>query len=235
MIIGVLRNEKEDIVIVEKKIRQEAALYTDETVKIAYLSTKKECEDFLTGQYLADIICIDVSVGDGVQLAESIRNAYAKSAIVIVATPSMSPMQYMKPTILASALLLKPLSEDMVEQVIHSIFEHFIIESNDKEMFIVDTRDDKQRIPYEQILYFESREKKVYVCTELQEFGFYETLDHLEDVLREKFIRCHRSYLVNKNQIKNVILSKNLLRLKSGIELPLSRSYKGILKEFLEI
>ena len=66
------------------------------------------------------------------------------------------------------------------------------------------------------------------------EYPFYDTLDQLEERLSEKFLRCHRSYLVNKMRISKVYLSRNTLVLDEGEEIPLSRSYKPQVKQFME-
>lgn len=50
--------------------------------------------------------------------------------------------------------------------------------------------------------------------------------------IREQFIRCHRGFLVNQKKIERVIFSKNLILLADGYEIPVSRTYKSILKEF---
>jgi two-component system response regulator AgrA len=65
------------------------------------------------------------------------------------------------------------------------------------------------------------------------EYPFYDTLDQLEERLADRFLRCHRSYLVNKSKVNKVYLSQNLLLLNSGEEIPLSRSYKPVVKQFM--
>lgn len=231
MISGVLRSKREDSELIVEEIRSEAAYYTDEQVIIVMLFSKTELENFLEKKELVDIICIDVSIMDGIVQAEQLRTYYPKAAIIILADASMSPVTYMKPTILAASLLLKPLSREMVHQVVETVFQKFIEKSIDEEVFLIDTREYKQRIPLNNILYFEAREKKIYACTANQEFGFYDTMDHLENQMQTHFVRCHRSYLANVSYIEKVMLSKNCILLKEGIILPLSRSYKEQLKK----
>ena len=61
--------------------------------------------------------------------------------------------------------------------------------------------------------------------------SFYDTLDNLEQKLDSDFVRCHRSFIIAKSRIKKVMLSKNLILLDNGYEIPLSRSYKSAIKE----
>lgn len=73
----------------------------------------------------------------------------------------------------------------------------------------------------------------MYLNTDTEEYAFYDTLDELTKRLSDGFIRCHRSFLVNKNKIEKVFLSQNRLVLEEDFEIPLSRSYKPALKEYL--
>ena len=59
----------------------------------------------------------------------------------------------------------------------------------------------------------------------------YETMEHLTERLPDYFVRCHRSFIVNRQRIRRVMLSKSLIELEQGIQLPLSRSYKPAFKE----
>lgn len=233
MIHAVLQSGKRDALMLEEEIRREAAYETDERVTVVGLYTREEFLRFLEQDRRADIICTDVAAVHGVEQAEKLREKYPQTAIVLIADVNMSPVAYMKPTILAAALLLKPLTVAAVRQVVREIFRHFIQKESKEEVFVLETREDKQRLPWSSILYFEARAKKVYVCTENMEYGFYDTIDRLETELSGRFVRCHRSYLVNRTRIREIKLSRNCILLDGNVELPLSRSYKSLIKELV--
>ena len=65
-----------------------------------------------------------------------------------------------------------------------------------------------------------------------EEYGFYLTMDRLAEELPEQFLRCHRSFIVNSRKIRKIMLSQNLIGLEDGFDIPLSRSYKAVLKGF---
>ncbi|MBS6395732.1 MAG: LytTR family transcriptional regulator DNA-binding domain-containing protein [Clostridiales bacterium] len=119
------------------------------------------------------------------------------------------------------------------EKVIREVFSRFLQKPDTGEIFVVENKEERQRIPYGELLYFEARMKKVYACTENAEYGFYDTIDHLEKKLSGHFVRCHRSYLVNRNLIEGVKLSQNCLILRGNIRIPLSRSWKEPIKELV--
>ena len=96
-------------------------------------------------------------------------------------------------------------------------------------------RQGKRLVPYSGIVYFESRNKKIFLGTDNEEYSFYGTLDNLEETLDDRFIRCHRSFIAAKKRISKIVLSKNIVVLDNGCEIPLSRSYKGKVKEAIQI
>lgn len=231
MIYAVGQGNKKEMLLVEKEIRDRIALCTDEHLSFVSLYTRKDFEDFLKKNLQADVVCADITIFQGIEQVEELRKKYPKAAVILIADMTISPVTYMKPTILAAALLLKPLQKPMVEKVIEEVFQCYIQTKVDEEVFVVETREEKQRIPYSQILYFEARSKKIYVCTQNYEYGFYDTMDHLEEQYSAQFIRCHRSFMVNRKMIDQVKLSQNYLTLSGGVEIPLSRSYKSQIKE----
>lgn len=233
MIHAALRSSKTDGQMLEEEIRRRAAHDTDEQVVVVGLYTREDFLHFLGQNKRADIICADVAAFQGIEQAERLREKYPRAAMILIADVKMSPITYMRPTILASALLLKPLTEADVRRTVEEIFRYYIRKAPKDEVFLVETREDRQRIPWSDILYFEARAKKVYVCTADQEYGFYDTIDRLETLFSDRFIRCHRSYLVNRDMIEKVRLSHNCVLLRGDVELPLSRSYKSLIKELV--
>lgn len=231
MIYVVGQGNKREIMLVEKEIRECTALSTDEKLTFVGLYTIEDFEKFMQEAYQVDLICADITVVQGIERTETLRRKYPNAVIVLIADMTISPVEYMKPTILAAALLLRPLQKTMISQVIEQIFQVYMEKDLKEEIFVVETREEKQRIPYSQIMYFEARSKKIYVCTQNYEYGFYDTMDNLEELYSERFIRCHRSFLVNRKMVEQVKLSQNYLILRGGIEIPLSRSYKSQIKE----
>lgn len=231
MIHTALRSGAEEVRLLERGLREEAAYVTEEELKIQKLLTKEELLHFLEEKKLADLICVDVSEAGGVGQAEQLRASYPQTLLVVLADLGMSPICYMKPSIMAASLLLKPLSEERIREVFRELLQSFAAPPDEGEVFLLETREEKQRIPYAQILYFEARAKKIYACTRDSEYGFYDTVDKLEERLGGRFIRCHRSYLVNAAEIAAVRLSAGILELRDKTQLPLSRSYKERIKE----
>lgn len=81
-----------------------------------------------------------------------------------------------------------------------------------------------------EILYLSAEEKYVNLHTEKGAYMMRETMTGLEARLDpSKFVRIHRSYLVNVDFIKELLPESHgdyLARLKNGVELPVSRRYR---------
>ena len=149
---------------------------------------------------------------------------------MLLADTSISPMSYMKPSIKATSLLLRPSSDENMQEVLKEFLIDFVEkhEGNDPEhVFKIETKREVQYIPYDKIFYFEARKRKLYVRTLSEEYPFIDTVDHLEEILGEQFIRCHRSFIVNTRKIVGISLSDQLINLTNELAVPLSRGYKS--------
>lgn len=86
------------------------------------------------------------------------------------------------------------------------------------------------RLNVGRIDYIEALDKKLNIWTDRQCVTVNEKLGRTEELLGERFFRCHRSYLVNYSHIVSVDFAAMELRLSNGSRLPLSRSSKDRLK-----
>ena len=85
---------------------------------------------------------------------------------------------------------------------------------------------DIYKIEYDQIMYVESFQKKIYIWTKNQRIGYYDKLSSLEEKLGEGFFRCHRSYIVNLNNISKVNFPDMVIEMKNKAKIPISRAQK---------
>lgn len=218
-----------------KALRQAAAVLTEEKWQIEYFDKREQLDAFLKEDMLLDLMGYDVSGHGSISHLEQLRSRYQEPLLLLIADASMSPMEYIRPTILASSLLLRPLTPEKLRSAITELVENLMDQHQQggEETLLVETREGKTYVPFSKIYYFEAREKKIYVRLQKQELTFYDTIENLSGRLPEMFIRCHRSFIVNKLRIQKVMLSKSVIELEQGMELPLSRSYKPAFKELL--
>ena len=226
------QSEMEQLHSVMKDI---AAKLTDESWCVKKFINSPDLVQYLEENPLIDMFFYDVmQVGD-IERLISLREKYQLSYVMLLAEKTLSPMKYIRPGVNAQSLLLRPFSrEDAYETLLDFIsgyVQNVFGKSKDSiPSLLIDTVDGRVNIPYERIFFIEAMEKKVYVCTGVDEYGFYDTLDSLCDTLPDNFKRCHRSFIVNSDKIKKVALSQNTIFLTEDYEVPLSRSYKSSFK-----
>lgn len=194
---------------------------------------QKKAMIFLKENGALDLACVDVEGTDGLSVAVQTRAGSERAFIVIVADAARSPMDYLRPEIMPGALLLRPLGAQQLKQVMRSSVEALLRErkQDDGTAFRLQQQGGDKLIPYSWICYFEARNKKIVLCTEDKEYTFSGTIDRLQAELGQRFVRCHRSFLVSRSHIDQIYLSRNYIVLTNGMKIPLSRSFKQVLKE----
>lgn len=228
------RAELEEIKHVVKEM---AARLSEDRWNIEQFSGLEQMRAYLEGLPLLDLLLYDVTRREALDYLRQIRKEYRLAGLLILADVNTSPMTYMKPDIHAGSLLLRPWTREQAWEVVEEFIREYLeaarsIQGTKEQIYVIDTKEGRIRIPYDRIYYFEAREKKIYVCAGNEEFGFYHTIDKLAEELPEQFIRCHRGFIVNSLKIRKIMLSQNMIHLADDFEVPLSRSYKADLKGF---
>ena len=200
----------EELELMKRLIRQAAAVLTEEKWQMEFFVAREQVASFLKDRPLLDLACYDVSYKGSIDDLERIRRDYQKLQLLIIADASMSPMEYIRPTILASSLLIRPISQEQAKEQLMELVEQFRDQTpyGQAESLVIETREGRTYVPLVQIYYFEAREKRIYVRLKKQELAFYETVEHLTERLPDYFVRCHRSFIVNRQRIRRVCCQK---------------------------
>uniref|UniRef100_UPI0005A97D52 LytR/AlgR family response regulator transcription factor n=1 Tax=Faecalimicrobium dakarense TaxID=1301100 RepID=UPI0005A97D52 len=90
------------------------------------------------------------------------------------------------------------------------------------------------KIDSNEIKYIEIQKKDMLIHTINKSFDARYSLEKIEkDLKQDKFVRCHKSFLVNLSYVENI--KTNTLILESGEEVPVSRyRYKDVKERFLK-
>ncbi|WP_019242952.1 MULTISPECIES: LytTR family DNA-binding domain-containing protein [Bacillus] len=106
-----------------------------------------------------------------------------------------------------------------------------------KAVVTVKSNDGWVPIPFHQVIYLEAKERKTFVISEQHTGTHKYTLQEFEFILpKESFIRCHRSYIVNVNQIKEIYPDTHstfVLSMTDGTRIPVSQSYSSYFRKLL--
>ena len=234
--ILILDNRIEEAHILEEELRLLTAQRSDEQLSFVKLRGINELPECLERMNLLHAALVDVTVREGIKAARILRERYPQVQLLVISENHISPLSYLIPSIRPGALLLRPFEKVRTRETLEDFLCLFMSPAEeDDEIFWVKTRDGTQRIPYPSILYFEAREKKVFIRTRKLEYGIGGTLDGFSGQLPASFIRCHRSYIINRKYLERIRLSEGYACLSGQIMIPVSRTYKAQLKEVINV
>ena len=91
--------------------------------------------------------------------------------------------------------------------------------------FTVKNKGSLLRIPFEEIYYFESRQRLAVLHTSRRTVEFYAKLSQVQEKLpQDEFLRCHQSFLVNMRAISRLDKSNRCFVLKTGAVIEISKA-----------
>lgn len=223
-----LQKTIENIVLMED-LDMELSCVSDNPHTI--LEKVKETED--VGIYFLDIdLGTDMT---GLALAQEIRKYDPRGFIIFVTTHS--EMSYMTFIYKLEALdfILKDNSEELERRVYDCILKanQRYASANNKVQanFSVKVNEKVFTVDYDEILFFETSMNvhKIILHCKNRQMEFLGKIKDIEQEVDERFYRCHRSFLVNKDNIREIDFQNRVIYMVNGDEcLISSRMMKGL-------
>ncbi|WP_288447832.1 LytTR family DNA-binding domain-containing protein [uncultured Chryseobacterium sp.] len=127
--------------------------------------------------------------------------------------------------------LLKPISFERFQKSVVKVQERFSFLREEDTHFFVKSSGQRYRIGFDDILYVESIKDYVNIRTENDEFIVLDTLKSMENQLPERFVRIHKSFIVNLDKVKSIGVKKVIL---PEYEIPIGDSYRAGLLDRLK-
>lgn len=182
---------------------------------------------YLNGELKSlDILVMDIELsGDnGISLTASLRERYPNIKVIIFSGHikyveeifKVSPVQF----------LLKPVDEKRLTQAVRKSIN--LLESEKHSSISISNKEGIFNICLKEVKYFESNGRYVYIhgINDMRKINY--KLDDLAKVLLPNFLRCHKSFSVNMDYIKEV--SREGILLFSKDMIPISRSKYAVVK-----
>lgn len=178
----------------------------------------------------ADILLLDIQMKgmDGVTLAKRLRETDRRVQIVfITGYPDFMAEGY---EVSALHYLLKPVDPAKLWEVLDRARARL---AEAPRSVLLPLHEGNLRIAVDDILYAEAFSHAIELRTAQGTHALRISMHALEKLLGAGFFRCHRSYLVNLGQIRQV--TRTALRLEGGVELPLARQrYDAANRAFID-
>jgi len=162
---------------------------------------------------------------NGIKLAEKLReNNFANDIVFITTSNDFASQSY---KVQAFDYLLKPLTCEKVSNVMGKLKKSQ--ENADKAGLSVVTQSTTRFVLFRDISHVEVIRHIVYIkLLDKSIIKMYAVFSNVEEQLLAdgRFAKCHRSYIVNLNEIMTMV--KNELTMKNGSKIPISRGYSQV-------
>ena len=124
--------------------------------------------------------------------------------------------------------LPKPIVDERLEETVLRLIEDITLETN----HFIKINNNRTIINANDIYYIKKDGMKLVFCTDKENYEIYSSFSKFEACLPGNFVRCHKSYIVNINNIKNYNFNGNILELKNNYSCTIGAKYKN---NFLEV
>ena len=189
-----------DIAVVddEKAIREHICGLVEEQQPKSCIEAYATGEELLTSGKRYDIVFLDIQMEgmNGIEAARSLREKQEDTVLVFIT--GIRDYVFDAFDLYAFQYLLKPIDEGKFAEVLERAVREAAKKKERRVLFI---RSRNLTLDQSEILYIESRAKKVEIHTVRQTIEIYAAMDELEGQLGDEFYRCHRAYIVNMDCI----------------------------------
>lgn len=173
-----------------------------------------------TGIYFLDIdLQCDMN---GMKLAQQIRLFDPRGFIIFITSHSELSYMTFQYRVEAMDFVLKDNPTEAkvkIRECLFNALERYTCQANKiQKTYMIDVGDRKISVDYNDIFFFETSENihKIILHAKERQIEFSGTMKDLENVLDESFVRCHRSFLVNRKNIQEVDTKNRILYFKNG-------------------
>lgn len=177
-------------------------------------------KELLDSDNRIDIIFLDIQMPqmDGMEVARKLRARGFRGFLLFI-TVLPDPV-YDAFSVQAFDYLLKPIQPERFERVMDRLLQ--TMQNAKDDVLLVRTGHESRLIPFDDIVYCEVIDRKIYVhLTGSEVVDYYDRIESLEKRLGDAFYRCHRSYLINLRYVRNC--KSNCVTMEDGTQIPVSR------------
>ncbi len=167
---------------------------------------KGDCKKGILQKINAIYIDIKIDSLNGIEIAQKIQQENPKIKIIYMTAYSQysEAIFKTKPTY----LLLKPIKKEQIKKSL----ERALQEEKNKSIKTFNIKGKIFNIEVEKIKYIESNKRVIIIYEEDLKRRIYGKLDEIEEMLSSNFVRCHQSYIVNLEYVRELNTHEFVLR-----------------------
>ncbi len=173
-----------------------------------------------TGIYFLDI---DLNSDmNGMKLAQQIRLFDPRGFIIFITAHSELSYMTFQYRVEAMDFVLKDNPAEAkvkIRECLLNAMERYTLQTNKiHKVYTMELGGRKVSVDYDEIFFFETSRNihKVILHAKDRQIEFYGAIKELTSILDDNFVRCHRSFLVNKNNIKEVDAKNRIIYFNNG-------------------
>lgn len=230
----------EDDIPYQNYIKDILTKYIEETNSNAVLTlvtnNSDDVIDYIKNNSEVTLYYLDIKLNSsmtGIELAAHIReNDFYSNIIFITNYPEFVQTTY-DYRVEALDYIIKDNSEDMRTKICSGLE---LVEKRQsrgyRECLNIENKQHSFSIPYGCIYYIESIKSshKLSLYHDNGIITFYCLLKDLDKKLDNRFVRCHKSVIVNKDKIFSVDKKNHMLTMQGGLQCVYSPKYKGLIE-----
>ena len=190
-----------------EKTLDKLIIKNDFRAKVGFKSTKiSEVLDYLEDNK-ADVLFLDIQLKsdeNGIDIAEKIRST--NKNIYFIFTTGHLEYAFLAFQVKAFDYLPKPITSERLEKTLIRLFDDIDFSTS---KFI--SLNNKTYINQNDIYYIKRNGMKLVFKTNRDTYETYSSFNKLSNKLPKNFVRCHKSYIANINNISHVEASTNTL------------------------
>lgn len=171
------------------------------------------------------IYFLDIDLGssmNGMKLAQQIRLYDPRGFIIFITAHSELSYMTFQYRVEAMDFVLKDnpaeVKVKLRECLLNAMERHTLQTNKTHKVYTLEAGGQKISVDYDDILFFETSGNihKVILHAKDRQIEFPSTLKELTNILGSSFVRCHRAFLVNENNIKEVDTKNRIIHFSNG-------------------
>ena len=220
-----------------RRVIEELIKKTDNLILAGSFSTAVDAINFLKQQESVDLIFLDIEMPEmsGIDFLDTLKNPPQVIIISAKGKYALNAFEYD-----VTDYLLKPVTFPRFYKAVDKAMnrtQKSNLSGIGKDEIFIKKNSSLVRLKYDDILWIEALENYVVFNTFSDKFTIHFTMKAIEQKLPpKKFVRVHRSFIINKSSINEIEDNAILIKTIDGIKsVPIGKSYKDKLMDDLNL